>query len=561
MASGQSRARAVRRLVLAAALALLGLLAFAGPASAHATLVGTDPTEGQILTEAPEKATFTFDEPVRAQSGGVHLFDAKGVELEADTRTTDTLLVVDLPEGLADGTYVIAWRVVSSDGHPIAGALTFSIGAPSATVAAATGVSQSSPTSVRASLGIAQALTYLGVFGACGLVAFVLLLLPKEGGLDQVRERLLRIAGRFAWLVVVAGFATLVLTTLYQRAEGFSALFTDGPYEIPTGTELVSWVLAALGAWIAVGFAQGVRGRVHRVPALAGVVLALGALALVGHTRAFPPLWVMIAADLSHVLAGSIWFGGLIGLVISLRRLADRPRVAAVALGRFSALAAWLLVAVAVTGSVLGWRILRSWGNLFGTDFGRLLLVKVAVVVLVALIAAWNRYRLMPAVLADSGFADRASATGRLQRTVRIEAVLLIGVLGLTGFLVDRSPVEDTGSVALPGALDSSTFAGQTGNAKVVAVLKPATVGKNTILFQVQDLAGNPMEPSAVPGLNATSGQLSLGEQEVTNVDSGTYAATVVLPRAGTWDVQVSVRMSEFENPVVTVKVPVAAPR
>jgi copper transport protein len=189
------------------------------------------------------------------------------------------------------------------------------------------------------------------------------------------------------------------------------------------------------------------------------------------------------------------------------------------------------------------------------------LLVKIAVVVLVAVVAGWNRYRLLPAVLEDRGFADRGVASVRMRRTVQVEAALLIGVLGLTGFLVDRSPVADVGAIALPGALDASTFSGQTAAVKVVAVVEPAAVGKNTILFQVQDTAGNPIEPAAVPGFGASLGSLGLGDQAVTNVDSGTYRATVILPRAGTWAFQVSVRLSEFDNPVVTIRVPVPAAR
>ncbi|WP_209721147.1 copper resistance protein CopC [Marmoricola sp. OAE513] len=542
--------------VLTALLALIGAVLTAGPASAHATLIGTDPTEGQVLASAPPSVTFSFDEPVRSSDGGVRLFDAAGKELDADASTTDTKLKVELPGALADGTYVVAWRVVSSDGHPIAGALTFSIGAPSEKVAATTAVPQASPTSVRAALGTAQGLTYLGIFGAGGLVVFALLLLPRDNGIDQIRERLLRVARWFAWLVVAAGFSAVVVTTLYQRAEGFSALFSDSPVDIPTGAELVSWAVAAAGVWV--GVLAGRRtGDGARVVALVGVVAALGALGLVGHTRAFPPLWLMLSTDLVHVAAGAVWFGGLLGLVISLRRLADRPRLAAQALGRFSALAGWLLLGVAVTGTLLGWRILRDWDNVLTTNFGRVLLVKIGVVAVVAAIAGWNRYRLMPAVLADSGFAARGAAAARMRRTVRVEAVLLVGVLGLTGFLVDRSPVQDSGSVALPGGLDSSTYTGQFGKVKVVAVIEPAKVGKNTVLLQLQDLSGNPLEPLGTPALSVTDGALALGDQAVTNVDSGTYRATVLIPKAATWTIQVSVPLSEFDSPVVSVEVPV----
>lgn len=554
---GQSRRRTARRFALAAVLALVGSVLLAGPASAHASLISTDPVEGAVLATAPEQVTFTFDEPVRATSGSVHLFDATGRELDSDGKARDTELVVDLPGGMDDGTFIVTWRVISSDGHPIAGALTFSVGTPSETVAATVSSPTSSPVSVRAGLGIAQALTYLGVFGAGGLIVFALLLLPRESGIDQLRTRLSSLASGFAWLVVAAGALTLVTTTLYQQGQGFSALFSDEPFEIPTGVELLAYALTVLGTWAGVLGARRT-GTAARAVALGGVAVALVALGLVGHTRAFPPLWLMLAADLSHVAAGTVWFGGLIGLVISLRRLAERPRLAATVLGRFSALAAGLLVVVAVTGSILGWRILRSWSALVETDFGRVLLVKVGVVGVVALIAAWNRYRLMPAVLADSGFAERGAASARMQRTVRVEAVLLVGVLGLTGFLVDRSPVPDQGAITLPGGFDSSTFTGQFENARVVAVVDPATVGKNTILFQLQDSAGNPLEPAALPELSVGEGDLSLGDQAVTNVDSGTYRASVLLPRAGTWTFRFSVPLSEFDNPVISVKVPVS---
>lgn len=533
---------------LALVLALVGSVLLAGPASAHASLIGTDPTEGQVLASAPGKATFTFDEPVRSQSGGVHLFDARGEELKASSKTSDDRLVVSLSSALADGTYVVAWRVISSDGHPVAGALTFSVGTPSTTVASRTVLAQTSPAVVRGALGVVQALTYLGVFGACGLVVFLLLLLPRESGLTKLRGQLQRLARRCALLTAAAGVLLLPLTSLYQRAEGLGGLGSADPWKDSiSGIETVSSFVLALGTLLAVVFAREERAALptrsrDRAIALGAVLLTLASLSLVGHTRSVTPFAVMVAADLSHVAAGSVWFGGLVGLVVSLRRLTERPRIAAVVLSRFSALAAWLLVLVAVTGSVLAWRILETWSNLVDTNFGRVLLVKIAVVALVAVIAGWNRYRVVPAVLADNGFADRAAASARLQRTVRVEALLLVGVLALTGFLVDRSPVQDTGAIALPGGLDSSTFSGQTGSVKVVAVVRPATVGRNEIELQLQDVAGDPIEPLAVPTLNARDGDLSLGEQELENVDSGTYRAEVVLPRAGSWTLQVSVR-------------------
>jgi copper transport protein len=552
--------RAVRRLALAAVLVTVGSVLLAGPASAHASLLKTDPTEGSILAKAPATATFTFNEQVGSEQGGVHVFSAAGKELEADSHVEDAKLIVDLPSGMDKGTFIVAWRVISADGHPIAGSLSFSVGEPSTTVSSKAAVAESSPKFVIAVLGVSQAFTYLGVFGCCGLIVFLLLMLPRERGLDQLRARLLDLAGWFAWVTLIANFVLLPFNSLVQHGTGLGDLWKSQTWSDASGSQAVSALLLIGGTSIAVSLmTRGDRVKTPMTLSVVGVTLL--SLSLVGHTRSVYPLWLMVAADVSHVAAGSIWFGGLIGLVIGLRRLTERPRIAAEMLGRFSGYAGFLLAAVAITGSILGWRILENWYNLFHTDFGIVLLVKVGFVGVVALVAAYNRFRLMPVVLADAGFADRRTTTTALQKTVRVEALLLVVVLGLTGFLVDRSPVQSTSAAQLPGGYDSSTFTGQTGNVKVVAVLKPAQTGDNTITLQLQDSEGDPIEPAALPTLSLAEGTLGLGDQALTNVDSGTYTASVLIPKPGTWTLSVSVPTSEFDNPVVSIKVPVTQSR
>jgi copper transport protein len=486
----------------------------------------------------------------------VVLFNAAGKELNASSHTLDNKLLVDLPKGIDNGTFVVAWRVISADGHPVAGSLDFSIGTPSSTISLRASVAQSSPAYVIAVLGVAQALTYLGVFGCCGLVVFLLLMLPRNRSLEQLHGRLLDIAGWFAWSTLIANFVLLPFNSLVQHGTGIGALWNSQTWSDARGDQAVSALLLVCGTSLAVSLVA--RGEaVKRWIPLTVVGITLLSLSLVGHTRSVYPLWLMVAADVSHVTAGAIWFGGLIGLVIGLRKVADRPQVAAEMLGRFSGLAGLLLGTVAVTGSILGWRILGSWYNLFHTDFGIVLIIKVGFVGLVALVGGFNRYRLMPRVMADGGCDERRAATSLIQKTVRIEAVLLLAVLGLTGFLVDRSPVQNTSVAQLPGGYDSSTFSGQTAQVKVVAVVKPAETGSNTITLQIQDLQGDPIEPAALPTLSLTMGSLGLGDQAVTDIDSGTYSVEVLIPKAGTWTLSVGVRVSEFVNPVVTIKVPV----
>ena len=109
-------------------------LGTAAPASAHATLISTDPAQGAVLDAAPERIVFTFDESVVGVPDGVQVFDAQGAPVTSSAAVSGPELSVRLTEPVGDGTLVVAWRVVSEDGHPISGSLSFAIGAPSATV-------------------------------------------------------------------------------------------------------------------------------------------------------------------------------------------------------------------------------------------------------------------------------------------------------------------------------------------------------------------------------------------------------------------------------------------
>ena len=162
--------------LVALALLVLG----AAPASAHAELIATDPADGSVLQTAPDTVTLTFNEPVRLTSQEIAVYDAAGDEVGSTAGSTGTEVTVDLAGAadLADGTYVVSWNVLSDDGHPISGALTFSVGAPSASVTAAP-EPQSSSTTVTVVRDVVTVVTYVGLLLAAGLALFVALVLPR----------------------------------------------------------------------------------------------------------------------------------------------------------------------------------------------------------------------------------------------------------------------------------------------------------------------------------------------------------------------------------------------
>ncbi|MFL6022819.1 MAG: copper resistance CopC/CopD family protein, partial [Marmoricola sp.] len=477
--------RTAARLVAALLLALVGLGLLAGPASAHTELLGSDPAAGAVVPQAPDQVTLTFNEPIRVVARAVHLFTAEGAELRSPATSVDSRVLVDLPGALAPGSYTLAWRVISADGHPVSGALVFSVGAPSSSVAPVVRASGSG--AVQVAISAVQALVYLGIFLAVGLIVFRQLLLPVEPAAEPVRSRLLTLARRGADVGFIASLLLLPLTTINQRGDRLVDLFAARSWEIDLGNpEPTAAIMAMFGLALAVT-TSGNR-RLQSVVPLAGGVLALSSLAVVGHSRSFGPQVLVIASDVTHVLAGSVWLGGLVGVAVTLRMLGESPGLAARTVGRFSAVAALLLVAVGASGTVLTWRILGSFHGFVDTSFGRTLLVKLSLVAVVVVLAGVNRWRLLPALSRDGASGGRSTGA-RLRRAVRIEGLLLIGVLAVTGVLVDRTP--ETGAAGPSRSVATARVDTATGTVRVRVALDPARVGSNTITIVLTDRTGS----------------------------------------------------------------------
>ncbi|WP_198671532.1 copper resistance CopC family protein, partial [Desertihabitans aurantiacus] len=160
-------------------LVLVGLLgAPAPPASAHASLLSSDPVPGAVLATAPTDVRLVFDEPVTPAVEGVRLVGVDGSTVVLDARAVDDTVLVTLPTGLARGSWLLSWRVVSADAHPISGVLGFAVGAPSAEAPPAPAAVES-PLAELLLTG-ARALTYGGVLALVGLVLVRTLVLRQS---------------------------------------------------------------------------------------------------------------------------------------------------------------------------------------------------------------------------------------------------------------------------------------------------------------------------------------------------------------------------------------------
>ena len=167
------KARAAR-LAVAVLAACAGLLAFAGPASAHAVLISSDPRAGADISVAPARVTLTFDEAVGLRPGYLRVIDGTGRRVDTGSAYHpsghDEIVTVRLRGGLGRAAYLASYRVISADSHPVAGAVAFTVGG--AAPVAARPVGNTTDPFVSALFDAARSVTFLGLalFGGTWLL-------------------------------------------------------------------------------------------------------------------------------------------------------------------------------------------------------------------------------------------------------------------------------------------------------------------------------------------------------------------------------------------------------
>ncbi|RKE20418.1 copper transport protein [Streptomyces sp. TLI_171] len=407
--------------LLAVLVAALGLvLGGATAASAHATLERTDPAQGSVVQAAPAAVTLTFSEGVSLSADSVRVLDPQGNAVDdgkpehVDGKAATAR--VTLRQGLGNGTYTVAWRAVSEDSHPVGGAFTFSIGAPSDTsVDAAAVQGADADGAVAFAYGTARTVAYCAFALLAGAAAFVIVVWPGGAAVRGVQRLLMT-----GWIaLLLSTVAVLMLRGPYERGTGLGQAFdlslVRATLDERIGTALAArlLLLAAAGVFLSLLVGQlGLQARPAAEPdpaadagldeeeaelrrleraaaerpqrdtrlglGLAGLALALALSATwVGADHSSVGIQVALALPLAalHLLAMAGWLGGLAVLVVGLRH-----GLPAAAVDRFSRLAFWLVAVLALTGVYQSWRGLGSWGALVNTEYGRLLLIKVGCV-------------------------------------------------------------------------------------------------------------------------------------------------------------------------------------
>jgi copper transport protein len=552
---------------LALLIVWLGVLVgVAGSASAHAALVSTDPVSGAHLDKAPDHVSFTFSEHVSLVRDGLKLVDAKGKSTAlSDVTVSGATVRAPLP-AITDGAYVVVYRVVSADTHPVGGSVAFTVGKVAPGTAPMVAPAFTKPgTALRATGGVERWVSYAGAVGLIGVPAFVLLCWP--GGRTSRRLKYVPVAA--AGAVVIAALVGLPIQAARSTGDSFGSAVHDGPisdvlhtaYGHAAEERMICAVLvAALWLWWRVQ----PRRQLALSLALAAIGLALG-YSKAGHPAVATHPVLTLADDTAHLSAVAIWLGGL--AVLAACVLPAPPEGCASVLARWSRLAMISVIVLATTGTIQAWRELRSIHALFHHSYGQLVLIKVGLLMLMLVLANLGRLRVQRYVSVQR-FEDAPALVARMRRGVFGELAIGAVVLIATAALVTTNP---NSSMAAPSAGDSS-MAGMAGMGGMPAVATGATdlpIGVHVAVRVANPMAGTPTidltitkngKVIKVAEVSVKAGLPSAGVEpiplKVTKLAVGSYEvskAPLTIP--GQWVLTITVRTNDIDAGVGTVTI------
>jgi len=526
------------RTVAALGLASLVLLV-PSSASAHAVLETSTPRPDSVLATLPASVTLTYDESVTLVPSSLRVYGPDGSRVDRGDvghrggRSQE--IGVSLGAGAGEGTYLVSWRVISADSHPVSGAFTFSVGKVSATPVAPP---ETSSTSLGVALGAAR---WAGYVGSALLVGILVVIgWCWRAGWSSRRARGLMTLGGV--LLAVGSVASLLLKGPYDAALGLGATFHGDLLREVLGSTYGRATVARLVLALAGLALVWRRVRSLRVAVVLAVLVGVS-FALAGHAAAGSGHVVAAINDTVHVLAASVWLGGLVLLLAAVLPAAG-SEAARVAVARFSGLALGAVVLLVATGLYQAIRQVGSVAAATGTTYGRELLVKVGIVLVVVVLAALSRRRLQRLV-ADGG------TIARLRAVVAAEAVLILVVLGVTSALVATEPAK---TAYHPSTAASLVIEGDT--VQVSAI--PAgnrTVELHLYVFGKDQQPSDPREITATVSLPSQS--IDALPVQLQNAGPGHRQAVVAVPMAGDWQLAITVRTTAIDEATGYVTLPI----
>jgi copper transport protein len=444
------------RVAIAAAMAAFAAsLALPASAWAHAALLKTLPEASALLDRQPKVVSLTYDEVVEPRFAIVSITDQDGRSQVAGSprRSTSDPYTIEVPvKRLAQGWYLVFWRVISADGHPVRGAFTFQIG-PNPGPAPQFAIPPLTETAATPSLLVGRWVAFLSVMVALGLfVLRTVIVRPLVSRVEGTHLRAVSVAFLVMLALALVAVPVYVLVATAQfalrsvwdvgallpllRVSAFGRGFLD--------LELML-ALFALAALIALWLDRP--ERPHRslaaLLALGGALLAGGTLLLApgasGHAAQTAPRPLSILLDWLHLASASVWLGGLVGLLVVWWSLPAARRTVglAICVPRFSNIAFGSVLVLVASGTGAALIHLPTVGSLWQTSYGKAVAVKIVLVAAALLLASVNLLHTRPALRRP----EVGDGPARLLRAlVGLEVVLVAATLFAAAVLSSLAP-------------------------------------------------------------------------------------------------------------------------
>lgn len=453
--------------VVAATLALP-----AGSASAHNTLLGSDPADGASLTTAPTQITWDFDNTVPLETMTVTLIDASGARSELSGSTHgaagDTQVITPLP-AIPPGPISLRWRLVGPDGHPITGRVDFTLAAATPTTIPATASTApatastvpptvTTPTAIDASIDdgtystssllrwILRYGSYLAIMAVVGILMTSAYVWAGAGTHPLLRWILSRA------LIATAILAFLQLLVVASDVSGKPPWSSFGSIDAATTTDagmaFAIRIALAVSMWIVLFLYRIVHPDIYWTAVSIPGLGLLTTWAFAGHSRSMRWPVIGVATDVAHHAAAAAWIAGLaiVGWIVIPKTKTD---VLVPAVRNFSRVAAISVGVLVATGLIQSLRLVGNPADLLDANHGRYLAAKVVVLAAMLGIANVNRRRV------DSRLNDPATLerhVGALRQAVIAEFAIGLLIVGITAAMVVSPPATSQADSAAPPA-------------------------------------------------------------------------------------------------------------
>ncbi|MEP7287604.1 MAG: FixH family protein [Chloroflexota bacterium] len=520
--------------------------------SAHATLIRSKPAANAALAQSPQEIRLWFSEIVEPKFSSFTLVDANGTTVSTPVSQADPADATQLfmrPDKLPDGLYTVVWHTVSAaDGHSLNGNFPFTIGAVGIVQ---NGVPQPAE-QIPPDGTFIRWLNLLAMSLAMGSSAFVLFVwTPSVNSLQPAIERRMNRLILIGWVLlgIASALALLLQVSLAVQVSLLSAITHPALGQVITETRYGTLWSIRMALWLIFGVELYLAAARHdRRFYWIALIFGGGILltnSLYSHASAAQDSTAAVLNDWLHLLMTALWIGGLfqfINVIQPVRKtMKGSTATISTLVSHFSNYARVAVAALFITGLYSAWLQVGSIDALFTTLYGKVLLVKLVLIVPLLALAAINL------VLTYRGLeSGQAIWVGRLRGLVSAEIVLTVGILVAVGAMTSLEPSRDALAQQVSVPPPAPIVASQTADdLNIQLAISPGWIGENTFTVTLTDQQGNPVKDASLLRLKFDDQTQTLGQSElrIQHGDKGVYTvqgSNLSLP--GDWRLRLTVQ-------------------